>query len=74
MELQVEIKNTHFPIIHTLFCIKVRPYLEMSSNDHRAAAVQLYGRLSKFADESFKTQYLDLCQSVIGKDYWSLRR
>ena len=39
----------------------------MSSNEHRAAAVQLYGRLSKFAQEpAFKTQYLDLCQTVIG--------
>jgi len=50
-----------------LVSLKVRPYLEMSSNEHRAAAVQLYGRLSKFAQEpSFKTQYLDLCQTVIG--------
>eukprot|EP00088_Acartia_fossae_P063821 TRINITY_DN7819_c0_g1_i11.p1 TRINITY_DN7819_c0_g1~~TRINITY_DN7819_c0_g1_i11.p1 ORF type:complete len:590 (+),score=146.30 TRINITY_DN7819_c0_g1_i11:146-1771(+) len=49
-----------------LISFKVRPYLEMSSNDHRAAVVRLYGRLSKFAEDGFKTQYLDLCQTVIG--------
>lgn len=39
----------------------------MAGNEHRAAAVQLYKTLAKFAEGSFRTIYLDHCQSILGK-------
>ncbi|XP_023324699.1 maestro heat-like repeat-containing protein family member 1 [Eurytemora carolleeae] len=49
-----------------LISLKVRPYFEMAGNEHRAAAVQLYKTLAKFAEGSFRTIYLDHCQSILG--------
>jgi len=49
-----------------LISLKVRPYFEMSGNEHRAAAVWLYGGLARFAEGSFRTIYLDHCQTVLG--------
>lgn len=39
----------------------------MAGNEHRAAAVQLYKTLAKFAEGSFRTIYLDHCQSILGR-------
>jgi len=49
-----------------LISLKVRPYFEMSGNEHRAASISLYGRLARFAEGTFRTVYLDHCQSVLG--------
>merc|ERR1719370_469302 len=44
--------------------LKVRPYFDSSSDDHRAAAVSVYGALAGFAIGEHRSQYLDHAQSV----------
>jgi len=43
--------------------LKVRPYFDSSSDDHRAAAVSVYGALAGFAVGEHRSQYLDHAQS-----------
>jgi len=49
-----------------LISLKVRPYIEMSGNEHRAAAITIYSSLAKFAEGSFRPVFLDHCQSLLG--------
>ena len=42
--------------------LKVRPYFDSSSEDHRAAAVSVYGALAGFATGEHRSQYLDHAQ------------
>jgi len=42
--------------------LKVRPYFDSSSDDHRAAAVSVYGALAGFAVGEHRSQYLDHAQ------------
>jgi len=52
------------PLTSTL-ALKVRPFFESSSDDHRAAAISIYGCLARCAEGDHKTSYLDYAQTII---------
>jgi hypothetical protein len=45
--------------------LKVRPFFESSSEDHRAASISVYGSLAIFAEGEHKTSYIDQCHSIL---------
>eukprot|EP00092_Neocalanus_flemingeri_P105615 GFUD01135406.1.p1 GENE.GFUD01135406.1~~GFUD01135406.1.p1 ORF type:complete len:827 (+),score=184.53 GFUD01135406.1:272-2482(+) len=52
------------PLTSTL-ALKVRPFFESSSDDHRAAAISIYSCLARCADGDHKTRYLDYAQTIL---------
>jgi len=57
-------KHHLYPLASSL-ALKVRPFFESSSDDHRAAAISVYSSLATCADGDRKTSYLDYFQSIL---------
>ena len=55
----------HIHPVTSSLALKVRPFFESSSDDHRAAAISIYSCLARCADGEHKTSYLDYAQSIL---------
>lgn len=49
----------------TTLALKVRPFFESSSEDHRAASINVYGSLAVFAEGEHRTLYIDQSHSIL---------
>jgi len=56
--------NHIHPIISSL-ALKVRPFFESSSDDHRASAISVYCCLAKCSDGEERANYLEYAQSIL---------
>ena len=55
----------HLHPLTSSLALKVRPFFESSSDDHRAAAISIYSCLARCAEGDHKASYLDYAQSII---------
>jgi len=56
------------PYVHhvqTTIALKVRPFFESSSEDHRAASINVYGALAVFAEGEHASLYIDQSHSIL---------
>jgi len=56
------------PVVHhvqTTIALKVRPFFESSSEDHRAASINVYGALAVFAEGEHASLYIDQSHSIL---------
>ena len=64
-KLLMNVSTIHVYLITASLALKVRPFIESSSDEHRAAAITIYAALAKFADGDHRSTYLDYAQSIL---------
>ena len=64
-KLLMNVSSIHVYLITASLALKVRPFIESSSDEHRAAAITIYAALAKFAEGDHRSTYLDYAQSIL---------
>eukprot|EP00092_Neocalanus_flemingeri_P030660 GFUD01033291.1.p1 GENE.GFUD01033291.1~~GFUD01033291.1.p1 ORF type:complete len:734 (-),score=118.58 GFUD01033291.1:148-2226(-) len=64
-KLLMKVSSIHVYLITASLALKVRPFIESSSDEHRAAAITIYAALAKFAEGDHRSTYLDYAQSIL---------
>lgn len=65
VSLLPQVPPNHLHPLTSSLALKVRPFFESSSDDHRAAAISIYSCLARCADGDHKTSYLDYAQTIL---------